>query len=271
MKTQMRKEYNSRDNRPTMGIALPGLFMLLVIAMLGFLSCEHDPVDPIGPDPADTTGNPMDTMVIDTMDEDTLGTPCDSNVVYFTKDVLPLLKSNCAKSGCHDVTSHQEDIILDSYESVMASGIVTPFDLNGSEMFEVITESDPDKVMPEPPNQRLSAEQITLLSKWIQQGARDLTCDENTLTCDTTNVTYSGYVAPILSAYCVGCHSGGAPSGNILLNSHAGVQVIALNGRLLGAISWANGYQQMPKGSAKLSDCKINKIKAWINDGTPDN
>jgi hypothetical protein len=246
-------------------VLIAGLFIMLLP------SCEHDPVDPIGPGPGDTTGNPMDTMVIDTMDEDTLGTPCDSNVVYFTRDVLPLLKSNCAKSGCHDVTSHQEDIILDSYENVMASGIVIPFDLNSSDMFEVITESDPDKVMPEPPNQRLNADQITLLSKWILQGAKDLSCDENAVTCDTTNVTYSGYIAPLLSANCVGCHSGGAPSGNILLNSHAGVQEVALNGRLLGAITWANGYQQMPKGSAKLSDCKINKIKAWINDGAPNN
>jgi mono/diheme cytochrome c family protein len=89
--------------------------------------------------------------------------------------------------------------------------------------------------------------------------------------CDTTGITYSGFVAPLLTTYCVGCHSGGAPSGNIVLNLHAGVQTVALNGRLIGAITWANGFQQMPRGSGKLSDCNIQKIKAWINNGALNN
>ena len=125
--------------------------------------------------------------------------------------------------------------------------------------------------MPQPPNQRLTADQIALVSKWIQQGAKDVTCDDASGQCDTTNVTYSGFVAPLLTTYCVGCHSGGSPSGNILLNSHAGVRTVALNGRLTGAITWANGYQPMPRGSGKLSECNINKIKAWINDGALNN
>jgi hypothetical protein len=251
-------------------------FILGGILFLGFLilslpSCMHEPFPPLGPDPGDTTDNPIDTMDIDTMDEDTFGIPCDPEVVYFAKDVLPILKSNCAKSGCHDAITHQEDIILDSYQNLMSSGIVVAYDLNSSDMYEVITETDPDKRMPEPPNEKLSTAQITLLSKWILQGAKDLTCDEMAGVCDTTSVTYSGFVASLLSTNCVGCHSGGAPAGNILLNSHAGVQAVALNGRLLGAITWASGYQQMPRNSAKLSDCKIDKIKAWINDGAPNN
>lgn len=247
------------------------LWVLLIAGMIMLLlpACEHEPLDPVGPDPIDTMG--MDTMDVDTMDEDTMGIPCDPDVVYFDRDLLPILKSNCAKSGCHDAITHQEDIILDNFENVMASGIVKPFNLNGSDMFEVITETDPDKRMPEPPNQKLTAEQITLISKWILQGAKDLTCDETAGQCDTTNITYSGFVAPLLTTYCVGCHSGGAPSGNIVLNLHAGVQAVALNGRLIGAITWANGFQQMPKGSGKLSDCNIQKIKAWINNGALNN
>lgn len=247
------------------------LWVLLIAGMVMLLlpACEHEPLPPVDPDPIDTMG--MDTMDVDTMDEDTMGIPCDPDVVYFDRDLLPILKSNCAKSGCHDAITHQEDIILDNFENVMASGIVKPFDLNGSDMYEVITETDPDKRMPEPPNQKLTAEQITLISKWILQGAKDLTCDEMAGQCDTTNITYSGFVAPLLTTYCVGCHSGGAPSGNIVLNSHAGVQAVALNGRLIGAITWANGFQQMPRGSGKLSDCNIQKIKAWISNGALNN
>lgn len=239
--------------------------MLIALLMIGMVvmmlpACTHDVFPPVIPDPGDTT-------VIDTMTEDTLGDPCNPELVYFGRDVLPLLKSNCAKSGCHDAITHEEGIILDSYANVMASGKVRPFDLNDSDLFEVITESDEDKRMPPPPNLRLTAEQITLLSKWILQGAKDLTCDEMAGVCDTTAVSYAGFIAPVLATYCVGCHSGSAPSGNILLNSHSGVQAVALNGRLLGAVTWAPGFQQMPRGSAKLPDCTIDKIKAWIHDG----
>ena len=249
----------------------PGLLTVLGLCFMVFLSCEHDSVDPVTPSPGDTTQQPLDTMVFDTMDEVITGIPCHPDSIYFNRDILPILQSNCAKSGCHDVSSHKEDLILDSYANVMASGIVKPYNLNGSDLYEVITETDPDKRMPEPPNQELSADQIALISKWILQGAKELTCDDNAGTCDTTNVTYSGYVAPLLSAYCVGCHSGGAPSGNILLNSHASVQTLAFDGRLMGAITWTYGFSQMPKGAAKLSNCKISKIKAWVNDGAQNN
>jgi mono/diheme cytochrome c family protein len=230
-------------------------------------ACVHDPFTPIDPGPIDTTGMPIDTMDVDT----TLGVPCDTNVVYFTKDVLPILTSNCAKSGCHDVISPQEDIILDNYQNVMASGVVEPFNLTNSDLYESITETKPDKRMPAPPNEKLTNDQISILAKWILQGAKDLNCDETVGGCDTTFVSYATFVAPVIKTNCVGCHSGASPSGNISLNSHAAVQSFAFNGRLLGAITWAYGYKPMPQGTNKLSDCKINKIKAWINDGAQNN
>ena len=247
---------------------LTGMLILFFLSAL-IPSCTHDPFSPIEPDPIDTTGNPIDT----TDNPGEPGEPCDPNLVYFDQQILPILKSNCAKSGCHDAITHEEDIILDSYENVMNSkeNLVRPFSLNNSELYEVITENDPDDVMPPPPNQRLTSDQIQLIAKWIQQGAQDLTCDDSQGTCNTTNVSYSGFVAPLLTTYCIGCHSGGAPSGGITLNTHGGVQTVAQNGRLVGAITWASGYQPMPLGSAKLSDCNIEKIKAWVNDGAPNN
>lgn len=250
------------------------MWLMLAFSLILLQGCEHDPVvEPVdpGPDPIDTTGNPIDTTgnPIDTTDP---GTPCDPNLVYFDMQILPILKSNCAKSGCHDAITHQNGIILDSYENVMGSDVVKPFDLEDSEMFEKITESDHDKVMPPPPNQRLNAEQISGIAKWILQGAQDLQCDpDGGSGCNTTNVTFSGFVSPLLTTNCVGCHSGGAPSGGIALNTHAGVRTVALNGRLFGAISHASGFQPMPKGSAKLPQCSIDKIKAWIDEGAQNN
>jgi hypothetical protein len=244
------------------------LVFYALIAMAGFLifslsSCTHEPVVTPDPDPVDTTSNPIDTNVT--------GVPCNPNVVYFNMEILPLLKSNCAKSGCHDAITHEEDIILDSYQNVMNSDVIEPFDLDDSDLFERITDNDPDKVMPPPPHQRLTASQINLIATWILQGAENLTCDANTGACDTTNITYGGFIAPLLTSNCVGCHSGGAPSGGITLNTHAGVQAVALNGRLFGAVNHSPGFQPMPRGSARLPQCTIDKIKSWINDGAPNN
>ena len=246
--------------------------ILLVIMTIMMPSCVHDPFSPIDPGPMDTIENPIDTMPVDTMDGDTtLGVPCDTNVVYFTKEVLPILVSNCAKSGCHDAITHEKDMILDNFNNVLNTGKVKPYDLDGSKLYRAITTNSGDDRMPPAPAQRLTNDQITLIAKWILLGAKDLSCDEVVGGCDTTFVSYSAFVAPIMSTYCVGCHSGGTPSGNLSLNSHAAVQSLAFNGRLLGAISWANGYKPMPQGSNKLSECKINKIKAWINDGAQNN
>ena len=242
--------------------------LLILLTFMFMSSCVHEPlVDPVDPgpdpDPIDTTDNPIDTT--------SNGTPCDPNVVYFNMEILPILKSNCAKSGCHDAITHQEDIILDSYQNVMNSDVIEPYDLNDSDLFEVITESDSDDVMPPPPNQRLNGDQISRIAAWILQGAQDLSCDENAGQCETNNVTYSGFVRPLLTTNCVGCHSGGAPSGGIALNTYDGVRAVALNGRLYGAINHSNGFQAMPRGSARLPQCTIDKVKAWIDNGAQNN
>ena len=241
--------------------------LLVGFTLIFFPSCVHEPLLSGEPDIVDTTSNPIDTL-----DEDITGTPCNPDTVYFSKDILPILKSNCAKSGCHDAITHEEGYIMDNFQNVMSGDdLVRPYDLDDSELFEVITENDHDKRMPPPPNERLTPEQVSLIGKWILQGAQDLTCDEFAGSCNTTAVSYSSYVKPLLTTYCTGCHSGTAPSGNILLNSYAEVRKVALDGRLAGAISWSSGYTPMPQGSDKLSDCKIEKIKAWINDGALDN
>lgn len=243
--------------------------MLAGFAVFFLPSCVHEPGLLPDPNPIDTTGNPIDTTgnPVDTFS----GTPCDSNLVYFTTDVLPILISNCAKSGCHNAVSHEKDIILDSYQHVIGSDIIKPFDTNDSKMIEYITTSKTDDVMPPPPNQRLTSNQILIISKWILQGAKDLSCDAVSNQCNTINVSYSGFVAPLLTTFCVGCHSGGAPSGGISLNTYAAVKAIAQSGRLYGAISWKAGFQKMPQGGSKLSQCKIDKIKGWIDEGALNN
>jgi hypothetical protein len=87
--------------------------------------------------------------------------------------------------------------------------------------------------------------------------------------CDTTNVTFSSTITPILNSYCTTCHSGSPPSGGIALTSYASVQTQASSGMLMNALQ-GNGVQIMPL-SGSLSVCKIEQFKIWIRNGMPNN
>lgn len=255
-------------------ILIAGLLSLVLIE-----SCKHEPLVVLPP-VTDTTGNNNGGGIVDTGGTGGTGgggtggtntDPCDPDSVYFETDVLPILISNCAKSGCHDAASHQEGVILTTYQNVMNTAEVEPFDLDDSELYEVITESDPDDRMPPPPNNKLTAEQISIIAKWINQGALNITCNANAGGCDTANVTYSGTIAPILQTYCTGCHSGATPSAGINLDVYGGVVAVGATGQLVGAITHSAGYTPMPLGGNMLPACEISQITKWVNDGMPDN
>jgi hypothetical protein len=88
-------------------------------------------------------------------------------------------------------------------------------------------------------------------------------------TCDTTNVTFSGTITPILSSNCTGCHSASAPSGSISLTSFSSVQTVASSGLLMNALK-GNGVPIMPV-SGSLSACSIAQFQIWIKNGMLNN
>lgn len=89
--------------------------------------------------------------------------------------------------------------------------------------------------------------------------------------CDTTSVTYSTSVAPILSSNCISCHGGATPSSGISLETYNQVKILADNGRLWGSVSHTGPYSPMPKGGNKLNACNLTKIDKWIKAGAPNN
>jgi mono/diheme cytochrome c family protein len=88
--------------------------------------------------------------------------------------------------------------------------------------------------------------------------------------CDTVNVKYSVQIKNTLQASCFTCHGGSAASGGgIQLGDYVSLKKVADNGSLLNAIT--RSVNTMPKGGAKLPDCKIAEIRAWIQNGAPNN
>lgn len=254
--------------------------IVIIIIVLGWIclhqSCTHDPtfMMDIEPDPMDTMM--IDTMMVDTMGMDTTGMdttmtgiPCDPDIVYFKRDILPIFVSNCALSGCHDAATATDGVVLDNFDNIITTGKVEPFNLNDSEVYEVITEDDQDKVMP--PSGKLDNAQINLIATWILQGAQDLECDEDLEPCNTENVSYSGFVQGIMSTLCNGCHGTGVASGGIITDTYAGVKSAVNAGRFFGALNWDEGFSNMPQGLDQLEQCTLDKIKSWIDAGAEDN
>ena len=89
--------------------------------------------------------------------------------------------------------------------------------------------------------------------------------------CDTVDMKYSTDILPIITSNCYRCHGNGNVTNGVDLDGYANLKVRAANGDLTGVITHAAGYPPMPGDGGKLSDCEINKIKAWISRGTPDN
>ncbi len=89
--------------------------------------------------------------------------------------------------------------------------------------------------------------------------------------CDTTNVTWTKVVQPIINEHCayVGCHGGGTSSGGHDLTNYAGVLEIASSGAMLGAIEHNGNYTPMPYQGSQLPQCLIDQIRIWVNNGAP--
>lgn len=194
--------------------------------------------------------------------------PCDPDSVYFQNDILPLLVSNCAVSGCHDAETHEEGFNMGTYETLMSDADeLFEFDDPGdSKIIEVLYEDGDDRMPPFGEGSLTSSEKL-MLEEWIAEGGLNNSCDD----CDTSAVTYSVTIDAIISSYCLGCHSGSSPSGGIDLSDYDGVSDVAADGSLYGAVSHDPDYTSMPFGGSSLMQCQIDQIRIWVEDGYPDN
>ncbi len=94
--------------------------------------------------------------------------------------------------------------------------------------------------------------------------------------CDTSVVRLSVEIKNILTANCLVCHGNdvyASDGGGYQLENYAVISALARGGTLLHAITHddPDNYVPMPKNASRLSDCDINKFRAWINRGANDN
>ena len=89
--------------------------------------------------------------------------------------------------------------------------------------------------------------------------------------CDTSNVSYTQDVLPILVNNCYVCHDNANRQGGIVLEGYDQLKVQVDNGRLVGAIRRNPGFSPMPQGAPALPDCFVDQIAQWVTDGALDN
>jgi hypothetical protein len=91
--------------------------------------------------------------------------------------------------------------------------------------------------------------------------------------CDTVStISYSTHIVPTMQNFCYSCHSGSSPSSGYRLDTHADLQLRALdpNNVLLGNINHAAGFNPMPP-TFKMDECRIRQFELWVAAGAPNN
>lgn len=187
--------------------------------------------------------------------------------ICFERDILPIFISNCAKSGCHDEQSMASGYELDNYQNVVKKGIV-PGNVAASKIWECVDMNIFGVTHMPMGAPDITPAELDLLRRWIVAGAADSgACNSN---CDSANFTFSGAILPMIQLNCLGCHSAPGAAGGSLAD-YASIKNAAVSGRLIGDISHQAGYNAMPLGGLKLSDCQVAQVVKWVSAGAPHN
>lgn len=231
---------------------------LLLFGSTLFTACTTPAIDA----PTDIINNPP----VPPIQDPGATAPCENGIISFHHQILPIMVSSCAYSGCHDSQTAEDGVVLETYEDVRRE--VKPGNPNDSELFKSISESGDDDIMPPLPSSPLNTIQIELIRNWILQGANNTDCGAP---CDSTAFTFSATIFPLLQDACVGCHNTIRADGNVQLDTYQEILPWVENGALLKSIRHEEFYPPMPPSGSQLSDCRIQQIEQWIEAGALNN
>jgi len=91
--------------------------------------------------------------------------------------------------------------------------------------------------------------------------------------CDTLSVSFSSDILPILDSNCSSCHGESYPEADLNLIEYESVASSVLNGETLERIMLPidDGSVMPPSPNSLLTECEIDKIVAWTNQGALEN
>ncbi len=189
----------------------------------------------------------------------------------FEREILPLVRSSCAQSGCHNNIDSAGGYVLDGYSSIIKKGIV-PGNADASLLYTSLLSATthPLALVPYPLPDDTGRQMIRT---WINEGAMNFAgCSPD---CSSGTFTFSKDVMPLIKVNCYGCHNAvAAPDfgGGIELSDYSTIKDQSISGDLVKSLEHdPSVFSGMPKGLAQLTDCQISMIKKWVANGAPNN
>jgi mono/diheme cytochrome c family protein len=146
-----------------------------------------------------------------------VGSCAGAQTVDYIKDVQPIFSENC--TVCHKGGSAPAGLRLDSAAGLFSSHVIVPGNARESVLAQRLSDTSGNQM---PPSGPLRKEQIDLIAKWIDEGAKaDVPAAElarplrvKRLQPAIARVTDAAQERAMLDYYCVTCHTGNdAPMG----------------------------------------------------------
>jgi hypothetical protein len=93
--------------------------------------------------------------------------------VQFNRDVRPILSEKCFHCHGPDKNTREAGLRLDTFEGAVADGAIRPGQADLSEVVARMVSTDPDDQMPPPESkmERVTAAEMAVLKRWIDEGA----------------------------------------------------------------------------------------------------
>lgn len=227
--------------------------------------------------------------------------PTSAQVDFFEKRIRPLLSDHCL--DCHSSQTKQSGgLRLDDRDAVLAGGksgpAVVPGNPDGSLLIQRVLSTDLKHRMPKGEDDPLSAQEISDLKTWIQQGlfwpAETASAGPSTPVATVKHIKAIAYprpatqgqlayfenkVRPILVSRCYNCHSDafkqagglrvdtgidifrGGKDGPVIIPGHPEKSI------LIDRVKEADVKKRMPQESPALPSEEIAILESWIKDG----
>lgn len=194
-------------------------------------------------------------------------------MVCFEGEVLPVFRTSCGISGCHDATATGGYRFTD-YAGIVAG--IEPGNPDKSLIYRAVTNIWSDDMMP--PSQPLPIESRMLMRIWIEQGALNSTCPDTSATDTIPEVKqracFERDILPIFSSGCgiTGCHDATTAEEELVLTNYNGIRynekLVPFNplaSKLYQVLVTSDPDDRMPPvPRPALSKTQTDSIYKWI-------
>ena len=199
----------------------------------------------------------------------------------FETHIGPLFEAHCL--SCHGVSQPQGELDLTTHESTLQGGKTGPALVPGSPLESLLLEKLHSGAMPMGAD-RLNDDQIDLVRRWIEGGAKSAKSETETAAVAATEVVAGPEtVTTILNVKCLLCHGRRNQEGGLDLQTRASLLQGGVSGPAIvpgkpdeSLLIRRIESQDMPprKDQARLSvravtSSELERLRAWISAGAP--